>query len=154
MRSRFSASHGFFAQRPEPVRREALYTAAGNRGYVAMRGESLDPARPADLKEAFNIGLDLARTTRRVGRPALPGREPVAGTAGLAGIDADLFRCPVVGLGRHLHGALAADLGLAAGHFEDMLDRPMAMLRLLHYPPPGRGGGPDWAQANTPTTAT
>ena len=31
-----------------------------------MKGESLDPTKPADLKEAFNIGLDLAADDPRV----------------------------------------------------------------------------------------
>jgi isopenicillin N synthase-like dioxygenase len=38
-------------------------------------------------------------------------------------------------LGRRLHRAFAVDLGLPASFFEDKLDRPMATLRLLHYPP-------------------
>ena len=33
--------------------------SAHNRGYIATSVESLDPARGPDLKEAFNIGLDL-----------------------------------------------------------------------------------------------
>jgi isopenicillin N synthase-like dioxygenase len=38
-------------------------------------------------------------------------------------------------LGLLLHRAFARDLGLPPGFFEDKLDRPMAVLRLLHYPP-------------------
>jgi isopenicillin N synthase-like dioxygenase len=38
-------------------------------------------------------------------------------------------------LGRNLHRAFAVDLGLAPDFFETKLDRPMATLRLLHYPP-------------------
>jgi isopenicillin N synthase-like dioxygenase len=41
-------------------------------------------------------------------------------------------------LGRSLHRAFAADLGLTPGFFEDKLDRPMAVLRLLHYPAAAR----------------
>jgi len=37
-------------------------------------------------------------------------------------------------LGRRLHRAIAADLGLAPAYFEPYLTRPMATLRLLHYP--------------------
>jgi isopenicillin N synthase-like dioxygenase len=38
-------------------------------------------------------------------------------------------------LGLLLHRAFAQDLGLAPDFFDDKLDRPMAVLRLLHYPP-------------------
>ncbi len=130
----FAASRAFFAQ-PVEVKKEALYTAAGNRGYVPMKGEALDPNRPADLKEAFNIGLELPADDRELvaGRmfraanlwPALPGfRETM-----LAYFDA----CHR--FGRSLHRAFAIDLGLAPDFFDDKLDRPMAVLRLLHYPP-------------------
>jgi len=130
----FAASRAFFAQ-DEAVKKEVLYTAAGNRGYVPMKGEALDPNRPADLKEAFNIGLDLAPDDPELaaGRmfraanlwPALPGfRETM-----LAYFDA----CQR--FGRSLHRAFAVDLGLSQDFFEDKLDRPMAVLRLLHYPP-------------------
>ncbi|MGK7863299.1 isopenicillin N synthase family dioxygenase [Falsiroseomonas sp. E2-1-a4] len=37
-------------------------------------------------------------------------------------------------LGRLLHRGFALDLGLAEDFFEDKLDRPLATLRLLHYP--------------------
>jgi isopenicillin N synthase-like dioxygenase len=38
-------------------------------------------------------------------------------------------------LGLDLHHAIAFDLGLATTFFADKFDRPMATLRLLHYPP-------------------
>lgn len=130
----FDAAHEFFAQ-DEAAKRRVLYTAAGNRGYVPMKGEALDPGRPADLKEAFNIGLDLPPDDPELlaGRmfraenlwPALPGfRETML----------DYFAaCHRFGL--LLHRAFAIDLGLAPDFFDDTLDRPMAVLRLLHYPP-------------------
>ena len=130
----FAASAAFFAQ-DEAAKRSVLYTASGNRGYVPMKGEALDPGRPADLKEAFNIGLELpaddpellAGQMFRASNlwPEMAGfRETM-----LAYFDA----CH--GLGRLLHRAFAVDLGLAPDFFEDKLDRPMAVLRLLHYPP-------------------
>jgi isopenicillin N synthase-like dioxygenase len=42
-------------------------------------------------------------------------------------------------LGRDLHEAIAADLDLSPGYFADKFDRPMATLRLLHYPPRADG---------------
>jgi isopenicillin N synthase-like dioxygenase len=133
----FDASARFFAQ-TDAQKRAVLYSATGNRGYVPMKGEALDPGKPADLKEAFNIGLELpiddpdllaGRGFRAANLwPDLPGFRATM----LAYFDACL------GLGRLLHRAFAQDLGLAPGFFEDKLDRPMAVLRLLHYPPAPR----------------
>ena len=143
MERAFAASAAFFAQ-DAAAKRAVLYTAAGNRGYVPMKGEALDPGRPADLKEAFNIGLELPPDDPELlaGRmfratnlwPDMPGfRDTML----------DYFAA-CHGLGRLLHRAFAIDLGLAPDFFEDKLDRPMAVLRLLHYPPrPGaQRGGP------------
>ncbi|MEP9386054.1 2-oxoglutarate and iron-dependent oxygenase domain-containing protein [Mesorhizobium sp. KR9-304] len=134
----FAMSATFF-DRDEVFKRSVLYTAEGNRGYVPMKGEALDPTRPADLKEAFNIGLELpsddpdllAGQMFRANNlwPKMAGFRDTM----LAYFDA----CQ--GLGRLLHRAFAVDLGLAPDFFEDKIDRPMAVLRLLHYPPaPGR----------------
>jgi isopenicillin N synthase-like dioxygenase len=130
----FSVARRFFAA-SETEKRAVLYTAAGNRGYVPFKGEALDPTRPADLKEAFNIGLDLPADDPDVlaGRsfraqnvwPDLPGfRETML---------AYFAACHRLGL--ILHRAFARDLGLPSDFFDGLLDRPMAVLRLLHYPP-------------------
>lgn len=134
MQAAFGAARAFFAQ-DEQAKKAVLYTAAGNRGYVPMKGEALDPSRPADLKEAFNIGLELAADDPELlaGRmfraanlwPAMPGFRDTM----LA------YFAACHGLGKLLHKAFAIDLGLASDFFDDKLDRPMAVLRLLHYPP-------------------
>lgn len=130
----FAASKAFFAQ-DVATKREALYTAAGNRGYVPMKGEALDPNKPADLKEAFNIGLELPEDDPELVAGQLfraenlwPSMDGFRDTM-LAYFDA----CHA--LGQSVHRAFAADLGLPSDFFEDKLDRPMAVLRLLHYPP-------------------
>lgn len=134
MEEAFATSAAFFAA-PEGTKRSALYSgASGNRGYIPLKGEALDPSKPADLKEAFNIGLDLdaddpeikaGKRFRAVNLwPHMPGFKEVM----LAYFDA----CHA--LGRRLHRAFAHDLGLPLDFFEDKLDRPMAILRLLHYP--------------------
>ncbi len=120
---------------PDPVRAAVhLGPETGNRGYVPLGGEALDPSKPADLKQAFNVGLELAPDDPELLAGAMfraPNLWPdVPGfRAGvLAYFDA------VWAVGRRLHQAFAVDLGLPAGYFEDKLDRPMATLRLLHYP--------------------
>ena len=56
----FAQSHEFFALPLADKRRLAIEKIGGNRGYSGLLHEALDPARGADMKEAFNIGLDLA----------------------------------------------------------------------------------------------
>jgi isopenicillin N synthase-like dioxygenase len=130
----FDGSHRFFALPAEVKLRQSITRSRYNRGYVAIEEESLDPSKPPDLKEAYNIGLDLAVDDPRVVAgapfrgvnlwPDIPGwRETM-----LAYFDA------AWALGRRLHRAIARDLGLDAAFFEDKLDQPMATLRLLHYP--------------------
>lgn len=130
----FAKSAEFFAKDAQTKAR-TLYSPAGNRGYVPMKAEALDPSRPPDLKEAFNIGLDLpaddpellADAMFRAANlwPDVPGFR--------ATMLAYFKACHAVG--RLLHRAFAIDLGLPPAFFDDKLDRPMAVLRLLHYPP-------------------
>ncbi len=131
----FAEAEGFFAL-PEAEKRKALFSSAtGNRGYIPMKGEALDPTKPQDVKEAFNIGLelgpddpDIIAGTRFRALNLWPD-DPEFRKTMLAYFDA------VWALGRTLHAAFAAELGVAANFFEDKLDRPLATLRLLHYPP-------------------
>jgi isopenicillin N synthase-like dioxygenase len=100
-----------------------------------MKGEALDPTRPADLKEAFNIGLELPPDDPElVAGQMFRARNLWPEMAGFRDTMLSYFGA-CHGLGRLLHRAFAIDLGLASDFFEDKLDRPMAVLRLLHYPP-------------------
>lgn len=131
----FAAAHNFFRRPAKEKARLMEGFFESNRGYVPMKGESLDPSQPPDLKEAFNIGLDLAPDDPRIlaGEPfravnqwpAIPGWREIM----LAYFDA------VCALGRQIHRAIALDVGAPPDFFEDKLDQPMATLRLLHYPP-------------------
>jgi isopenicillin N synthase-like dioxygenase len=132
----FAASRKFFALPAAAKETYSIQRSQHNRGYVALEGERLNEgAAPADYKEAFNIGLELAADHPEVvaGKPfrgvnlwpELPGwRETV-----LAYYDA------CWALGRRIHHGFALDLGLAEDFFEDKLDAPLATLRMLHYPP-------------------
>ena len=114
---------------------QSIMRSPHNRGYVAMKGERLDPSKAADLKEAFNIGLDLAPTDPRVmaGEP-FRGINQWPDLAGWRDIMLTYFNA-AWSVGRDLHRAIAIDLGLASDFFDNKLDQPMATLRLLHYPP-------------------
>lgn len=134
MEAMFAAAHAFFALPDAEKEALSIRRSPHNRGYVAMEGESLDPTRPADLKEGFNIGLDLAADDPRVlaGEPFrginlwpdIPGwRETMR-----AYYDAAWHT------GLLVHRAIAVDLGMPEDFFADKFDKPLATLRLLHYP--------------------
>jgi isopenicillin N synthase-like dioxygenase len=121
---------------PASVRDAATFSgASGNRGYIRLGGETLDPGKPADVKEAFNIGLELAPDD-----PELLARAPFRSAnlwpdlPGFRDTMLDYFN-RVWRLGRDLHRGFALDLGLDRDFFESSLDKPIATLRLLHYPP-------------------
>jgi isopenicillin N synthase-like dioxygenase len=131
----FEQSAAFFAQ-ADSEKKKLLYSSdTGNRGYVPMKGESLDPTRPADLKEAFNIGLDLpADHPEILGKVRFRAPNLWPDQHGFRETMLQYFN-EVWGIGRLLHQAFATDLGVNEDYFEDKLDRPLATLRLLHYPP-------------------
>ncbi|MEM9223821.1 MAG: 2-oxoglutarate and iron-dependent oxygenase domain-containing protein [Pseudomonadota bacterium] len=147
----FDASSAFFSL-PEADKLAVVHgPQTGNRGYVPMEGEALDPSKPADLKEAYNIGLDLAPDDpelvagQKFRAPNLWPELPDFRQTMLAYFDA------VWDLGRTLHRAFAVDLGLNPDYFADTLDRPLAILRLLHYPQRLEGGRADQLGAGAHT---
>jgi isopenicillin N synthase-like dioxygenase len=131
----FGSSAAFFTG-PASIREAASFSGpGGNRGYIRLGGEALDPGKPADVKEAFNIGLELPPDD-----PELLARAPFRAAnlwpdiAGFRDTMLDYFN-RVWRLGRDLHRGFALDLGLEPDFFETKLDKPIATLRLLHYPP-------------------
>ncbi len=131
----FRKSRDFFALEETSKEEVSYFRSLHNRGYIGFLKEALDSTKAPDLKEAFNIGLDLPPDDEelRAGKPfrgvnLWPGDSAFRETM-LAYFDA------VWRLGRDLHRAFALDLGLVPDFSEDKLGRPMATLRLLHYLP-------------------
>jgi isopenicillin N synthase-like dioxygenase len=146
----FAAARRFFGQDAAAKQALSIRRSPHNRGYVALDEEQLDPVKPADRKEAFNVGLDLPPDHPEVvaGRPfrgvnLWPEDLPGFRAAILAHFDA------AWALGRLLHRGFALDLGLPEEWFEDKLDRPLATLRILHYPAGAGAGAPLGAGEHT-----
>jgi isopenicillin N synthase-like dioxygenase len=137
----FAWSHRFFALPTRQKEAVSIKQSPHNRGYVALRDEQLDPSKPADEKEALNIGLelpegdvDLLANKPFMGRNLWPDEQGPPGN--MAGFRQGLLNyyagCHRVGM--VLHRAFAVSLGLPTDWFDNKLDKPIATLRLLHYP--------------------
>jgi isopenicillin N synthase-like dioxygenase len=135
----FAKSAEFFAAPLGVKLAVAMDVVGGNRGYTGYMGEALDPAHGRDRKEAFNIGIELAPDD-----PGLNGGEPFRAlnawprTSGFRATMLAYFDA-CLSLGVAIHRAFARDLGLPLDFFADKLERPLATLRLLHYPPEPAG---------------
>jgi isopenicillin N synthase-like dioxygenase len=129
-----SSAAQFFSRPHDWKRQYSIECSSHNRGYVELMGESLDPQH-TDIKEAFNIGLELAPDD-----PELLAGVPFRGMniwpdiAGWRDIMLNYFvRMREINL--LLHKAVAVDLGLAPVFFESKFSKPLSTLRLLRYPP-------------------
>lgn len=69
----FAASKDFFGLPLEEKQAVAWQSAESNRGYVGIKRERLDPSRPGDLKEAFNLAPEQPE-------PDAPGTSGPRGT--------------------------------------------------------------------------
>jgi isopenicillin N synthase-like dioxygenase len=141
MSEAFAQSKAFFALPFAEKRAIAIEKIGGNRGYSGLLHEALDPKQGPDMKEAFNVGLDLkpddpellaGKPFRALNAwPDLPGfREMLLAYFGAS-----------ASLGARIHRAFSYDLGVAPDYFAEKFDRPMATLRLLHYPAAASGAG-------------
>ena len=131
----FAASQAFFSLPVDGKNALSIAKSKHNRGYAGISSEKLD-SKHADLKEAFNIGLDLDPDDPEVliGKPFRGVNLWPPSPPQFHDIVLDYFNA-TWRLGCDLHLAIAADLGLPPNYFADKFDRPMATLRLLHYPP-------------------
>jgi isopenicillin N synthase-like dioxygenase len=130
----FAAAKRFFAQPMAAKQALSLKRSRSNNGYGEFGSEHLDADAPPDINESFNIGLELPEDHPQVLAglecrgpnfwPDLPDwREQM--------LD---YYAACLDLGRLIHRGFALDLGLAEDFFDDKLDTPMAVLRLLRYP--------------------
>lgn len=130
----FAQSKRFFDLPIERKQILSIKQSRHNRGYIALADERLNPQQGADLKEAFNIGVDLP-----LDHPDVVSGKPFRGVnywPDLSEWKADMLAyfdaCQQ--LGRLIHRAFSLDLGLPENTFDRHLIEPIATLRLLHYP--------------------
>ncbi|MFQ5785197.1 MAG: isopenicillin N synthase family dioxygenase [Alphaproteobacteria bacterium] len=132
----FGEARRFFALPHAEKMRIEIGKSSNHRGYFPPGGENVDPERTIDVKEGFDMALELGPDDPdvRVGKP-LHG--PNQWPENLPGYRETLsaYYDTICGLGRLLCRAFAIDLDLPEDFFDDKVDKPLAQLRLLHYPP-------------------
>jgi isopenicillin N synthase-like dioxygenase len=153
----FDADARFFALPDEVKQRWHIDRSMGlQRGFDPIGWQSLDAGRPADLKESFYLGRDLApdHPLVRAGTPNHgPNQWPDEALVPGFRSTCEAYAEALAALGHHLMGLIALGLKLPRDHFEPFLRNPMPVLRLLHYPPQqaskqdgqiGSGAHTDW----------
>jgi isopenicillin N synthase-like dioxygenase len=128
----FNSAARFFATPLD--RRMTIKVDKHNRGYVPMHQTHYPGNRP-DLKESFNVGMGLT-----VDDPDVKAGKPLHGVNRWPELDG--FRRPVeiyfdavTELGKKLLGPLAICLGMPVEALRETYSKPIAFMRLFHYPP-------------------
>lgn len=127
------ATRAFFALPDEAKMRVHIGNSTNHRGYVPPGEEVFAGATP-DLKEAFDLSLDLPAD-----HPAYLSGSPLLGPNQWP--DVSGFAEPVTAyyeavfeVGVRVMRAFAQVLGLPEDHFDAQLTEPPSQLRLIHYP--------------------
>ena len=134
----------FFALPLEDKDAVSIKRSPYNRGYEPLAAQTLEAGTPPDQKEGYYIGNDLSENDPRVvarkfnhGRnqwpEALPELQAVC----------ERYFAAMSALSIKLMGGLALSLKLEESFFDDYNTDPMAILRLLHYPPKRPDAAPD-----------
>ena len=132
----FAQAQRFFAL-PLPEKMDIhISRSANHRGYVPLLEENTDPTAKGDLHEAIDFALEVPDTDPDVlagktlyGSNVYPSDLPGFREA------IDRYYWELYQLGRKIFQAFALALELPEDHFADKITKPLAQLRLLHYPP-------------------
>ena len=144
MAGAFKAAERFFALPLDE--RMTIRVARDNRGYVPMH-QTHYPGNKPDLKESFNVGGGLTAED-----PDVKAGKPLHGVNRWPALDG--FREPVesyfnavTALGDRLLGPLAICLGLSPDTLRQRYSKPVAFMRLFHYPPDSNVGEKEFGAA-------
>ncbi|MAM00132.1 MAG: hypothetical protein CL583_16965 [Alteromonadaceae bacterium] len=130
----FMASRQFFALPLAEKNLVAWQNAESNRGYVGVKRERLDPARPGDLKEAFNLAPEEPGA-------GVPKNRWPQGHPGFRKVMTH-FLDDCINTADRVLEAFALALQQPADFFVRAHDKHHHTLRLLHYPPLPEGFEP------------
>ncbi|MDF9904908.1 UNVERIFIED_ORG: isopenicillin N synthase-like dioxygenase [Pseudomonas reinekei] len=125
----------FFAQPTAEKLKIDITQSHHHRGYGAIATEQLDPSKPSDLKETFDMGLHLP-----AGHPDVLAEKPLRGPnrhPSLPGWEAlmEQHYVDMQALAQMLLRAMTIALGIERDFFDTRFNDPVSVLRLIHYPP-------------------
>lgn len=124
IRDIFATAERFFSSSAASKKSFAYAAAMENFGYQSLGEESLDPTRPADLKETFTMRNLLADQVPAERWPSAQFRESVSE-----------FFAQALAAAQRLQRLLALALDVPSDFFVDAHNGENITLRLLHYPP-------------------
>ncbi|WP_103311345.1 MULTISPECIES: 2-oxoglutarate and iron-dependent oxygenase domain-containing protein [unclassified Pseudomonas] len=125
----------FFALPVEEKLKIDITQTRHHRGYGAVATEQLDPTKPSDLKETFDMGLHLPAD-----HPEVLAEKPLRGPNrhpdlnGWAPLMEQHYR-DMQALAQTLLRAMTLALGIERDFFDTRFNEPVSVLRLIHYPP-------------------
>lgn len=132
----FEAAKTYFAQGTEAKMAAHVAKSRNNRGYAALLEENTDPTARGDLHESFDMALEVPADDPDVlagkvlyGPNQWPEGEPAFRTA------LETYHREMIALSHHLLHAFALALDLPEDYFDGFVKKPLATLRVLHYPP-------------------
>lgn len=125
----------FFALPVEEKLKIDITQTRHHRGYGAVATEQLDPTKPSDLKETFDMGLHLPAD-----HPEVLAEKPLRGPnrhPDLGGWEAlmEQHYHDMQALAQTLLRAMTLALGIERDFFDTRFNEPVSVLRLIHYPP-------------------
>ncbi len=108
-----------------------------HRGYGRIGTEQLDPNKPADFKETFDMGRHLAESHADViNSKPLHGSNQYPDIEGFREL-VDTHYWDMIELGKTILRGLAVALNIDPNYFSKSFSEPISVLRFIHYPEVG-----------------
>lgn len=132
----FAAAHAFFALPDAAKKAISVENSPSNAGYTALLGENTDPTNKGDLHEGFDFGLELAPDDPDLKR-GLFGYAVNQWPDGMDSFRDTLvaYQSEALTFGARIFSAFALALELPEDYFAPKITKPLAVTRVLHYPP-------------------
>ncbi len=124
----------FFALPIEEKLKIDITKTTHHRGYGHFGTEQLDPSKPGDFKETFDMGRNLPATDLNVlANKPLHGTNQYPDMAGFQEL-VETHYWDMIELGKTILKGLAIALKLEPHYFDSSFTEPLSVLRFIHYP--------------------